>query len=330
MTSDAPRPDGLPPVGGSGADGGPGSAVRVLVADDYPAVAGLVRMCLELEGFEVEVVTDGVAALERVGAERPDLVLLDVMMPRLDGVEVLRALRADGATSALPVLLLTARGLSADKVEGLTAGADDYVVKPFDEAELVARIRTTLRRTSDARAVSPLTGLPGNSRIDREIRFRTASGRPFAVSHVDLDEFKSFNDSYGFLRGDALLRALAACLLRAVADEQPPVFVGHVGGDDFVVVSTPEQAEPVARRAVALFDEVVRDHYDAADLARGHLDVHDRRGVLRQHPIVSVSVGVAWHRDGDDDHHAVVAAATEMKSYAKSRPGSLVAVDRRG
>jgi len=253
-----------------------------------------------------------------------------VMMPGLDGVEVLRRLRGDAATSALPVLLLTARGLSSDKVVGLAAGADDYVVKPFDAAELVARIRTTLRRTAEARALSPLTGLPGNTRVELEILSRTTAGTPYAVSHVDLDQFKSFNDCYGFLRGDRLLLALSSCLQQAAAGQDPPVFLGHVGGDDFVLVSTPEQAEPVARRAVRCFDRAVRDHYDAADLGRGHLLVEDRRGELRQHPLVSVSVGIAWHRDGDVDHRAVVAAATEMKAYAKSQPGSLVAVDRRG
>jgi diguanylate cyclase (GGDEF)-like protein len=303
---------------------------RVLVADDDVDVAGLVRMSLELEGFAVEVVPDGRRALERICADPPDVVLLDVMMPGLDGVEVVRRLRASAATAALPVLLLTARGLSADKVVGLTAGADDYIVKPFDTAELVARIRTTLRRTADVRAVSPLTGLPGNGRIELELRSRLSSGQAFAVSHVDLDEFKSYNDRYGFLRGDALLRALAACLLDAATDEDPPVFVGHVGGDDFVVLSTAEQAERVAHRAVERFDEVVRAHYDADDVERGHLRVYDRRGELREHPIVSVSIGVAWHRAGDADARAVVAAAGEMKAYAKSRPGSVVAVDRRG
>jgi diguanylate cyclase (GGDEF)-like protein len=303
---------------------------RVLVADDDVDVAGLVRMSLELEGFAVEVVPDGRRALERICADPPDVVLLDVMMPGLDGVEVVRRLRASAATAALPVLLLTARGLSADKVVGLTAGADDYIVKPFDTAELVARIRTTLRRTADVRAVSPLTGLPGNGRIELELRSRLGSGQAFAVSHVDLDEFKSYNDRYGFLRGDGLLRALGACLLDAATDEDPPVFVGHVGGDDFVVLSTPEQAERVARRTVERFDEVVRAHYDAEDLERGHLRISDRRGELREHPIVSVSIGVAWHRDGDADARAVVAAAGEMKAYAKSRPGSVVAVDRRG
>ena len=164
---------------------------RVLVADDDPDVLGLVQMTLELEGYDVRAVSDGQQALDAAREDPPDLVLLDVMMPGTDGVEVVRRLRSDAATSAVPVLLLTAKGLPADKVEGLTAGADDYIVKPFDSDELLARIRTTLRRTSEARASSPLTGLPGNPRIELELRNRAASGQPYAVGHVDLDSSRA-------------------------------------------------------------------------------------------------------------------------------------------
>ena len=304
---------------------------RVLVADDDADIAGFVELNLTLEGFEVEVVHDGASALRSALASPPDLLLLDVMMPHVDGVEVLRRLRADPSTAALPIVLLTAKSLSADKVVGLTAGADDYIVKPFDTLELLARVQTTLRRTAEARSVSPLTGLPGNHRIELEIAARAASGTPYAVCHVDLDEFKSFNDAYGFLRGDRLLLGLSACLLTSAAGAgEPRPFVGHVGGDDFVVVCTPAQAEHFGERVVADFDAAVPGHYDPADAERGWLEVLDRRGELRTHPLVAVSIGVAWHVGGDRDHRAVVAAAAEMKSWAKTQAGSIVAVDRRG
>lgn len=303
---------------------------RVLVADDDPDIAGFIELNLSLEGYSVQVVHDGESALAASLADPPDLVLLDVMMPVLDGVEVLRRLRATAAITALPVVLLTAKSLSADKVAGLTAGADDYIVKPFDTLELLARVKTTLRRTADARAVSPLTGLPGNARIELEIAARAAGG-PYAVCHVDLDEFKSFNDAYGFLRGDALLLALSRCLQTAVAAAgDPPTFLGHVGGDDFIVVCTPAQAEPIGAAVVADFDREVVAHYDPPDRERGYLETPDRRGTLRRHPVVSVSIGVAWHVGGERDPRAVVAAAAEMKSWAKSQAGSVVAVDRRG
>ncbi|MCW2725437.1 MAG: Diguanylate cyclase response regulator [Frankiales bacterium] len=303
---------------------------RILVADDDEDIARFVELHLTLEGFSVEVVHDGGQALDRATAGRPDLVLLDVMMPVYDGLEVIRRLRAQASTTALPVIMLSARTLSSDRVIGLTAGADDYIVKPFDTLELVARVRTTLRRTAEMRSLSPLTGFPGNHRIDLELASRAASGAPYAICHVDLDEFKSFNDAYGFLRGDDLLLALAGVLHDAAAEAgEPPVFVGHVGGDDFVLVCTPGQAEPLGERVVAGLDAVVPGHYDPADVARGWLEVPDRRGQLRRHPLVSVSIGVAKEPGQSRDHRVVVAAASEMKRVAKRRRGSMVAVDRR-
>jgi len=303
---------------------------RILVVDDDRDIVRFVELNLSLEGFEVEVAFDGAEAMALATARPPDLILLDVMMPVLDGVEVVRRLRAQASTASVPVVMLTAKSLSADKVVGLTAGADDYIVKPFDTLELVARVRTTLRRTADIRAVSPLTGLPGNHRIDVEIASRAATEVPYSVCHVDLDEFKSFNDAYGFLRGDDLLLMLARVLQDAASEAgEPPAFVGHIGGDDFVVVCTPEQAEPLCQQVVTAFDAAVAGHYEDSDRERGYLEVTDRRGELRRHALVSVSIGVASHRGGDRDHRAVVAAANEMKGVAKTQDGSVVAVDRR-
>jgi diguanylate cyclase (GGDEF)-like protein len=258
-------------------------------------------------------------------------VLLDVNMPRMDGIEVCRALRKDPSTASLPVILLTAKSLVADKVVGLRAGADDYIVKPFDTLELVTRVRTTLRRNADMRAVSPLTGLPGNHRIDDEISKRTEARADFAVCHVDLDNFKAYNDRYGWMRGDEVIALLAAALKSAAATVEPPVpFIGHVGGDDFVIVCTPDQAADVCNRAVEEFDQHINDLYDAGDVANGYLSVVDRQGHERRYPLTSVSIGVATtDRRAFTDYRDVVAVATEMKTVAKARTGSAVAIDRR-
>jgi diguanylate cyclase (GGDEF)-like protein len=304
---------------------------RILVVDDDAHVAQMIALALEVEGYQVEVVHDGAAALRVVADRPPALVLLDVMMSGLGGVEVLRRLRAGVAHTALPVLLLTAMSESSDKVTGLNAGADDYVVKPFDPAELVARVQRLLRRTAEVREVSPLTGLPGNGRITAEVTARHASGARYAVCHVDLDRFKSFNDAYGFLRGDGVLRALADCLVEVARQAgEPMAFVGHVGGDDFVVVCTPAQVAAIADRVVERFDTGIAAHYDADSRARGYLEAADRRGQPVRHPMVSVSIGVGLQRDASNDYRAVVAAAAEMKNWAKTQPGSAVAVDRRG
>jgi diguanylate cyclase (GGDEF)-like protein len=304
---------------------------RILVVDSDPVVARFLVADLGHEGYDVDVLGDGDHVVERAVHTRADLVVLDVDLPGTDGFELLRQIRANPPTASLPVIVLTGRSTPSDQVLGLSAGADDYVLKPFDTLELVARIAGTLRRTADIRALSPLTGLPGNHRIDAEIAGRAASGQPYAVCHVDLDEFKGFNDAYGFQRGDDLLLLLATCLQRAVLRAGGgPAFLGHVGGDDFVVVCAPEQAEPLCHDAVHEFDATSHTRYDPADASRGWLEVVDRRGEQRRQPLVSVSVGVAAHRGGVRDFRAVVAAATEMKTVAKSVPGSLVAVDRRG
>lgn len=303
---------------------------RILLVDDDPAIARFLTTDLQLEGYVVDVLRDGAQALDRAVATRPDLVLLDAELPGIDGVALLRQLRAHPPTASLPVILLTSSADERGRVLGLSAGADDYLVKPFDLLELVARVGGTLRRTADLRSLSPLTGLAGNHRIEVEIAGRAAAGGPYAVCHFDLDEFKGFNDAYGFQRGDELLLMLATCLQRAVHGAgAPPAFLGHVGGDDFVVVATPAQAEVLCQAAVEEFDAASRGLHDCEDAARGWLEVVDRRGERRKQPLVSVSVGVAADQEGRRDFRAVIASAGEMKTLAKGIPGSHIAVDRR-
>jgi diguanylate cyclase (GGDEF)-like protein len=309
----------------------PGAGARVLVVDDERDIAAFVAKSLMLEGFDVIVAYDGESALELISREPLDLVILDMMMPTIDGVEMTRRLRANAMTTALPIIMLTARGQTPDKVLGLTAGVDDYMVKPFETMELVARIRSTLRRNQEFREVSPLTGLPGNTRILQEISDRMRAGTEFAVCYCDIDGFKAVNDAYGFARGDEFIVTLARKLQRAVlAIGLPPAFLGHVGGDDFVVICTPHQVLPLTDRAVTDFEAAADELYDEHDRERGYVSVKSRRDGQRDVGLVTVSIGVALStRRQYGDPRELVADASEMKSVAKSQPGSFVAVDRR-
>ncbi len=304
----------------------------VLVVDDDRDIARFIEINLRLEGFDVIVAHDGEAAELLAYEHVPDLVLLDVMMPKVSGVELCRRLRASPTTAAIPVIMLTAKSLSADKVDGLTAGADDYIIKPFDTLELVARVRSTLRRTAEMRSTSPLTGLPGNHRIEEEIAARVSGGEDFGVCYVDLDNFKAFNDRYGFLRGDEVITLVATAMRRAVGElGEPAPFIGHIGGDDFVAVCTKVQSEPLARRIIEIFDAAVLRLHDSDDAARGFLEVTDRQGTVRQFPVVSVSIGIVLSGPrGYNGHREVVEVATEMKKVAKRTVGSSISVDRRG
>ena len=306
-------------------------ADTILVVDDDPDVARFVEVNLRSAGYEVHGASDGEEAIERAVEIRPDLVLLDVMMPKLDGFEVAQRLRRDPRTSSCSIIMLTAKALSADKVLGLSSGADDYIIKPFDPVELLARVKGTLRRAREMRALSPLTGLPGNIRIQEEIRRLVAEDQPFAILYVDLDHFKAYNDHYGFLRGDRAIQTVARLAMEVVNElVGPGAFIGHVGGDDFIVIVPPELAEPVARQLCQRFDANVPLLYDRIDAERGGIELEDRQGNLRRFPLLTVSIGVASSETRAFAHFGeAVAVATEMKQFAKREPKSSYAVDRR-
>ena len=303
----------------------------ILVVDDDPDIARFVEVNLRSAGYDVSVASDGEQALEKAAALRPDLVLLDVMMPRIDGFEVAQRLRRNPQTASTSIIMLTAKALSTDKVLGLTAGADDYIIKPFDPIELLARVKGTLRRAKEMRNLSPLTGLPGNIRIQEEIERNVRDDRPFAVLYCDLDNFKAYNDEKGFVRGDRLIQATARIIQDAVVEfAGTDGFVGHVGGDDFVAVVPPESAEDIATRIVERFDGDIHEFYEREDIKRGYIEVEDRKGVMQKLPLAGISVGIATTEVRRFEHYGeAVAVATEMKQFAKREPRSWYAIDRR-
>ncbi|MCC5950450.1 MAG: response regulator [Nitriliruptoraceae bacterium] len=308
-------------------------STRVLIADDDEDIRAYLDITLGLAGYEVIQAGDGVEAVEHARHRRPDVIILDVMMPRMDGLEALRRLREDARTSNIPVLLLTARVQKSDAITGLDSGADDYITKPFDADELLARLRSALRRAEQQRTRNPLTGLPGNDTILSELSERIARQEPFALLYIDLDRFKPFNDHYGFLRGDEALRALSRLVLVVQEDlADDGSFVGHVGGDDFVMVLHPDLAERAAQEIAARFDALAPSFYEPDDAEAGAIEVPDRRGVPQRFALLSLSIGIASTQVRDFAHHGeAVATATEMKRYAKSRSGSgsSYAFDRR-
>ena len=302
----------------------------ILVVDDDPDIARFVEVNLRSAGYDVSVASDGEQALEKAGLLRPDLVLLDVMMPRIDGFEVAHRLRRNPQTSTTSIIMLTAKALATDKVLGLTAGADDYIIKPFDPIELLARVKGTLRRAKEMRNLSPLTGLPGNIRIQEEIERMVREDLPFAVVYADLDNFKAYNDQKGFVQGDRLIQATARVVQDAVMEFATDGFVGHVGGDDFVAVLRPEVAEGVARRIVEAFDAQISGFYEPEEKAQGFVEVEDRKGEMQRVPLVGVSVGIATTDVRSYAHYGeAVSMATEMKQFAKRDARSSYAIDRR-
>ncbi|MDP8927743.1 MAG: diguanylate cyclase [Actinomycetota bacterium] len=298
--------------------------------DDDTARAARIGQVLSLHGYGVLHACSGHAAVDLAHEHRPPLVLLSVTTARGDHADLCRQLQSDWRCGSPSIIILAGRADAAEFASGLATTADDYVIlEPFDAVRVLTRVAATLRRAEEMRASSPLTGLPGNTAIETELQRRTSAGDPMALLYIDLDNFKAYNDHYGFLRGDAVLRGVAE-VLRAAAEKRPGTFLGHVGGDDFVVVSTPEDAEDIANEITAGVDEQAPLFYDPEDVDRGGIEVMDRRGVPHYYPFVTVSIGVALTQEGQvGDHRALVDVATEMKQYAKTLPGSVAAVDRR-
>ena len=304
---------------------------KILIADDEPHIRRILQFLLEQAGYEVTAAADGQEALDLLGRQPPDLVLLDVMMPHLDGFAVLQQIRADRETQRLPVIMLTARDENRARVKGLKGGANDYVAKPFDHEELLARVANMLETCQAQREANPLTGLPGNLAIEREIQRRLAGPDEFGAIYVDIDRFKSFNDHYGYARGDRAISFLSHVLCDAVDLEgQPSDFVGHVGGDDFVVVCGHEHAEDLARSIVRRFSDGVGDLHDAEDLANGFIEARNRTGEVEQIPLITLTVALIDDALNRFEHPAEMSdALAELKCHGKRQPDSVVVKERR-
>lgn len=302
---------------------------HILVVEDDPFISDALEEVLREFGYEVTIAPTGASALDAMQSDRPDLVLLDLTLPDVDGLDLCRQLRADPRYNAVPVIALTARDHLNDRVAGLREGLDDYLTKPFNIAELAARLDANLRRSRRELHTSPLTLLPGNRDIEATLAARLAAGRDFAVCYLDIDNFKPYNDRYGFAAGDQIIRAVADLIQRAIG-EYNDGFPGHIGGDDFVVVLDPDDAEPFCQRVIAGFEGLLPTAYPPEDFARGEIDAEDRAGNKRSFPLVALSIACVVQQNGHYRHVGELSrAAAEIKSFLKKQPGSSYLVDRR-
>ena len=224
---------------------------KIFVAEDDDAIAHMVSMALGDAGFLCLRAFDGEEALRLVRAHDPDLLILDVMMPRVDGLEVARRLKADVMWSRTPILMLTALASVDNQVEGLDAGADAYMSKPFDLREFSARVRAMIRAARRERDRNPTTDLPGSRAIDNHLEERLKSGTVCAVLHIDVLQFDAYQDKIGFARSEDAVRALGRLILdEARVVSEGGAFVGHLGGSDFIAVIAHDQGATLAGRLI--------------------------------------------------------------------------------
>jgi len=304
---------------------------RVLIVDDDPDILDVLEISLSEENYEILKAADGEEAIRIIKSKPLDLVLLDYAMPKMNGRQVCMEVKKDILLRHLPIIMVTGKGEVNDKVGGIDAGADDYIVKPFEPKELLARIRMILRRTARDLEANPLSRLPGNISILDELSSRIESNALFAVCYIDIDKFKSYNDKYGFEHGDEVIRETARILIQSTQEAGNPAdFIGHIGGDDFVIVTTPDVVDNLCRKIIADFEKTAPSFYNETDRKNGYIVGFDRQGKEQRIPLLSVSIGVVTNEFRKIEHVAQIGeVGAELKSFAKSLERSNYVKDQR-
>jgi len=297
---------------------------KILVIDDSELIARLISDILKAANYDVVIASNGEIGIVKVREEKPDLVILDGIMPGMSGFEVCKILRDDVSNNLMPIIMLTGQEREDDKLIGLEIGADDYITKPFNHRELVSRVNNTLRRIDRNRWANPLTGLHGNIEITSEINHRIAIKRRIAVIYADLDNFKAYNDVYGFSSGDTAIKLTTDIIKDNVnMCGNKSDFIGHVGGDDFVVITTPDKVEEISKGIISDFDEKIINLYTIEDRRRGFIVTKNRQEEIMKYPIMSISLAIVTNDNIELIGHLQVAEiSASIKKKAKGLKGS--------
>ncbi|HEU5228287.1 MAG TPA: response regulator [Ktedonobacteraceae bacterium] len=296
----------------------------ILVVEGEGLIAELLRATLGREGYQIFVSLNVEDAVRFILREIPELVIIDLMLLSVDGYELIRRLRDHPKSMHIPIIAVNTRSSMAEKVRAYELGADNYITKPFDAEELLAHARRQIRRVQQT-SLSPLTHLPGGLQLEHAIEHKMKSSTPWSVLYLDLDNFKAFNDVYGFLAGNGMILLVGRICQRVVyeygnADD----FVGHVGGDDFVIVTTPDREKVLCKQILARYKEESVSLYLKEDVVRGSISGVDRKGRPYQFPLVSLSIGIVSERIRCAHSVAEVGLlAAEAKRHAKQSSNNI-------
>jgi PleD family two-component response regulator len=293
---------------------------RVLVVEDDPDISTMLRIYFESEGYNVALAMRGEDALDMCRRQLPTVIVLDIMLPDMDGYDVCRHLRSNLRTSHIPIIFLTQKDERSDRIRGLELGADDYITKPFDVEELNLRVRNAMTRAKYESLTSPTTGLPSGQLIEEQLR-QLMWRDNWAVIYVGIQGLSAFSEAYGFLAGEEVLR-FTAMTLRETVSRAGTVddFIGHIGSDEFIVVTKMKNVSRLVKDLKERFDSKVGTHYDWHARERGYLIVEDADGHRIKAGLMSLAVGVVTPDDGPfaDIREITEAAASARREATRS------------
>jgi DNA-binding response OmpR family regulator len=265
---------------------------RLLIVEDDLDIANMLRIYFNSQGYDVDLAPRGTEALEKTRHVMPHLIVLDIMLPDIDGYEVCRTLRTNTRTSHIPVIFLTQKDERSDKLQGLELGADNYITKPFDIEELKLYVQNAIARSERESLTDPQSGLPSGRLIEDQLR-KTIRQKGWAYLDIRINHFESFKDVYGFIAANDVLR-FSAMLLGEVADERGSQddFIGHAGGDNFVIITKEANAAAIRQNVKARFAEEVLTHYNFMDRQQGFIMAPGDGNQMTQTPLMTLAVGI--------------------------------------
>ena len=261
---------------------------RILVVEDEIDIAEMLRAFFQAQGYEVLTAAWGEDALRITQEMLPDLVVLDIHLPDIDGYEICRRLRTQRRTEQIPIIFLTQKRERIDRLTGLELGAVDYITKPFDIQELRLRVRNALRRANLGTLVNPVTGLPTDTLIDERLTALLRQ-KNWALLSVGIHGLRDFSDSYGFVASDDVLRSVALIIKNATQelDDSDP-FIGHLGEADFVIITTPPTADGLREHIGVRLQQAINYFYPSMD----------RKTEPEQRPKIIIGIGIVTPQHG--------------------------------
>lgn len=298
----------------------------VIISRDIVLASILQRL---LSTFDVTCFKDITASLDLIYNSQPSLVVIEIDHADAASVRIINDLKNDPVFGRLPIVAIFPDDYSVASWDDLLV--DDFVWRSDIEQKILLRVQLCLARSERMVEINPLTRLPGNITIARQIKTRIDRGDTFALAYADLDYFKPFNDKYGFGRGDEVLKMVGRLILNLVREQQPQgSFIGHIGGDDFVFIMDVDLVETTSSQIISYYQQIVPTFYDADDRSLGAISSVDREGRPKKFPLMSISIGIAHNRIRSFVHYGeMVEVASEMKKHAKEKKGSSYSMDRR-
>ncbi len=278
-----------------------------------------------------EVFTEGRKAIDYIFSSPPDMLIIDALIKDTNPFDMISIIKSEFIYRQVPVVLCLEEGYELNKEFIVSVEIDDFLIRPIDAKEAIARIHLTFHRSFRTLDANPLTKLPGNTSIIRHIQMLLDKEEEFALAYADLDNFKAFNDKYGFSRGDEVILMTARVITNVIRSFKGiNSFVGHIGGDDFVFIVPPEYIEIICKAIINNFDSIIPYFYDEEDKKRGYIISKDRQGNKRKFPLISISIGVVFNKKGHFKHYGEISQeAVNLKKKAKEHEGSCYFLDRR-